>query len=141
MGFPASGIEAAWRNHIDEVCVCFLNLHPLLKCVNFQVASMLDKYHGFENTLIFNLSDRKYNYEKFKNQIVEVGFPDHYSPPLHVLFHIVLQINRWITADPKHVAVVHCMVTISLLIFILFFLVFHHFVSLLYVASAHVNYI
>ncbi len=83
---------------------------------------MLDKYHGFENTLIFNLSDRKYDYDKFKNQIVEVGFPDHYSPPLHVLFHIVLQINRWLAADPKHVAVVHCVVSSKSISFGKFFI-------------------
>jgi protein-tyrosine phosphatase len=90
MGFPASGIEAAWRNHIDEV------------------ADMLNRYHGIDNTLIFNLSDRSYDYEKFGNRIVEVGFPDHYSPPLEVLCQTVLAIDSWLRSNPRHVAVVHC---------------------------------
>ena len=88
---------------------------------------MLHRYHSLNNILIFNLSDRKsvsrlrshseahrlcgrYNYEKFHNQIVEFGFPDHYSPPLDVLFQIVLAIDNWVKSSPKHVAVVHCMV-------------------------------
>lgn len=88
---------------------------------------MLHRYHSLNNILIFNLSDRKsvprlrcpfessllsgrYDYEKFRNQIVEFGFPDHYSPPLDVLFQIVLAIDNWVKSSPKHVAVVHCMV-------------------------------
>lgn len=71
---------------------------------------MLHKRHTFQHTLIFNLSDRKYDYEKFDNKIVEVGFPDHYSPPLDVLMDIVLRIEKWIRDNPRNVAVVHCVV-------------------------------
>jgi hypothetical protein len=67
MAFPAKGFEATWRNKIDNV------------------AEMLVRYHH-QNFMIWNLSGRGYDYDKFNNQILEFGFPDHHSPPLHMLF-------------------------------------------------------
>jgi len=51
MGFPASGVEGVFRNHIDEVC------------------RLLKERHG-NNYLIWNLSERAYDYKKFDNQIL-----------------------------------------------------------------------
>jgi hypothetical protein len=51
MGFPASGIESAWRNHIDDV------------------AYMLEQHHH-GCYMIFNLSDKRYDYSKFANNSV-----------------------------------------------------------------------
>lgn len=39
-----------------------------------------DKY------LIINLSNRKYDYKKFKNQVLEYKWEDHHSPAMNVLF-------------------------------------------------------
>ena len=89
MAMPADGLEAAWRNHIDDV------------------ARMLTKYHG-SDFLIINLSEKAYNYNLFANQILEYGFPDHFNPPLALLTKIVLVMDKWIRASPKHVAVIHC---------------------------------
>ena len=50
MGFPASGVEATYRNSIDNV------------------SSFLRERHGL-NYLVFNLSERKYDYTKFNNQV------------------------------------------------------------------------
>ena len=51
MGFPASGIESAWRNHIDDV------------------ANMLNEYHK-DHYLIWNLSDKRYDYSKFEDNVL-----------------------------------------------------------------------
>mmetsp|Transcript_35767 Transcript_35767/g.89747 ORF Transcript_35767/g.89747 Transcript_35767/m.89747 type:complete len:867 (-) Transcript_35767:163-2763(-) len=89
MGFPARGIEAAWRNHISDV------------------AAMLAHYHG-TNYMIWNLSDRVYDYSKFNHQLFEFGFPDHHNPPLDMLFRILLSMGDWLKLDALNVAVVHC---------------------------------
>lgn len=91
MAYPASGIEAVWRNHIDDV------------------ADMLKTYHE-GHYKIWNLSERTYDYSKFDNQTVDFGFPDHHSPPLKMLFEIVWSMYEWLRADKHHVAAVHCMV-------------------------------
>lgn len=91
MAFPASGIEAVWRNHIDDV------------------AEMLKTYHD-GHYKIWNLSERTYDYSKFDNQTVDFGFPDHHSPPLKMLFEIVWSMYEWLRSDKHHVAAVHCMV-------------------------------
>eukprot|EP01114_Cavostelium_apophysatum_P012428 TRINITY_DN2776_c0_g1_i1.p1 TRINITY_DN2776_c0_g1~~TRINITY_DN2776_c0_g1_i1.p1 ORF type:complete len:738 (+),score=207.67 TRINITY_DN2776_c0_g1_i1:213-2216(+) len=90
MGFPSSGIESLWRNSIGEVC-------------NF-----LKKYHG-DHFMIWNLSGRSYNYERFNNQILDFPFPDHHSPPLEMLFKIILSMHSYLSSNPENVAVVHCM--------------------------------
>jgi len=89
MSFPAAGIEAAWRNHIDHV-------------VNF-----LKKAHG-QNFMIWNLSERTYDFDKFDNQILHLPFPDHHPPPLTRLFQIVQTTDNWIRADKRNVCVIHC---------------------------------
>lgn len=52
MSFPASGIEMMYRNNINEV------------------AAFLDEKHP-NSYLIFNLSNRKYDYKKFHNMVIE----------------------------------------------------------------------
>ena len=89
MAIPASGIESTWRNNIDEV------------------VAMLNTYHA-ENFMIWNLSELTYNYDKFQNCVIEMGFPDHHNPPLDMLFQIIVTIEKWLSADAEHVAIVHC---------------------------------
>src|SRR3989338_174000 len=88
MAMPADGLEAAWRNHVEDV------------------AAMLTKYHGSQ-FLIINLSEKAYNYSHFANQILEYGFPDHFNPPLALLTKIVVVMDKWLRADRNHVAVIH----------------------------------
>jgi len=90
MGFPSSGIESLWRNSVNEVC------------------DFMKEYHQ-NDFMIWNLSGRKYDYDKFNNQILDFGFPDHHSPPLELLFKIVLSISSYLQANPDNVAVAHCM--------------------------------
>ena len=60
MAMPADGLEATWRNHIEDV------------------AGMLTKYH-LQQFLIINLSEKAYNYSKFANQILECVFHQNHS--------------------------------------------------------------
>ena len=50
MAFPASGFESVYRNKIEDV------------------SKFIKEKHG-SNFLIINLSDRKYDYTKFDNQV------------------------------------------------------------------------
>lgn len=59
--------------------------------------------------MIWNLSEREYDYGKFDNQLQDFGFPDHHSPPLDMLFKIILSMDNWLRASKDNVAVVHCM--------------------------------
>jgi protein-tyrosine phosphatase len=85
---------------------------------------MLKDNHG-DNFMIYNLSERPYDYGKFNNQVRSstteyllilykvhewCGFPDHHAPPLAKLFQILKSIHSWLLADPKNVVVVHCLV-------------------------------
>jgi phosphatidylinositol-3,4,5-trisphosphate 3-phosphatase/dual-specificity protein phosphatase PTEN len=88
MGFPASGLESAWRNHIDDVAKFLKTSHP-------------------NSFMIWNLSEREYDYGKFDNQLQDFGFPDHHSPPLDMLFKIILSMDNWLRAGKDNVAVVH----------------------------------
>lgn len=90
MAFPAEGVERAYRNDIDEV------------------VKLLEQEHG-EHYLIFNLSQRPYDYAKFKNRVVDwCGFPDHHNPPLALLFRTLKALFEFLVADNKNVVVIHC---------------------------------
>jgi len=69
MSFPASGFEQTYRNKIDDV------------------ASFLESKHK-DHYLIFNLSNRKYDYKKFNNKVIDYPWEDHHSPALSVLFEV-----------------------------------------------------
>lgn len=75
MSFPASGIESAYRNHIDEV------------------ANLLNLKHK-ANYLVFNLSGRVYDFSRFNNNVLSFQWEDHHSPPIHVLFQCCEEIHR-----------------------------------------------
>ncbi|EGC40549.1 hypothetical protein DICPUDRAFT_25009 [Dictyostelium purpureum] len=91
MSFPADGVESAYRNSI------------------YDVSKMLNENHK-NNYLIYNLSERKYDYSLFNKSVVDwCGFPDHHAPPLGLLFKIVKTIYDWLGKDPLNVVIVHCM--------------------------------
>jgi protein-tyrosine phosphatase len=59
--------------------------------------------------MIWNLSEREYDYSAFDNRILDFPFPDHHPPPLDLLFTIMQSMESWLKSEPKSVAVVHCM--------------------------------
>lgn len=69
MAFPADGVESTYRNNIDGT--------GHMDSTNFaDVAQLLRSKHS-DNFMIYNLSERKYDYTKFNNQVHEwCGFPD-----------------------------------------------------------------
>src|SRR3989338_1175279 len=89
MATVGEGLESVWRNHIDNVA-----------------RFLTEKHEG--RYLIFNLSEKSYDYSKFNNAVMEFGFPDHHPPPLSMLFQCMVSMDSWLQADPLNVAVVHC---------------------------------
>ncbi|KAL0488869.1 phosphatidylinositol-trisphosphate 3-phosphatase [Acrasis kona] len=87
MGFPGDGIEGMYRNNGAEVA-------RFLK----------EKHDG--HYMIWNLSEKHYSHEKFDNQVLEFGFPDHHNPPLDLLFQICKSMDSWLKADQQNVAIV-----------------------------------
>eukprot|EP00794_Sanderia_malayensis_P017358 gene17358-19092_t len=89
MSFPASGLDAAYRNS------------------SIDIAIMLQEKHG-NNYRVFNVSERRYDISKLNNQVLDLGWPDHLAPPLERLISIINSIDSWLSADDHNVAVVHC---------------------------------
>jgi phosphatidylinositol-3,4,5-trisphosphate 3-phosphatase/dual-specificity protein phosphatase PTEN len=70
---------------------------------------LLDESHA-EHYLVFNLSQRVYDYEKFHGRVVDwCGFPDHHGAPLPLLIRTVKAMHEFLMADPRNVVVVHCL--------------------------------
>jgi hypothetical protein len=90
MSFPASSIEAMYRNQIKDV------------------AKFLNERHG-NGYMIYNLSEREYDQSLFDYRVVSAGWPDHMTAPLHVYIEICHAIDSWLASDKSRVAVVHCL--------------------------------
>lgn len=87
MSFPASGFEQWYRNNITSVAKFLEERHP-----------------GWHK--IYNLSNRSYNYQKFKGEVVTYEWEDHHAPPLIMLFKIWADMYSYLM-DPQNVVVVH----------------------------------
>jgi hypothetical protein len=55
-----------------------------------------------------NASERLYDGNMFDGRVLDVGFPDHYAPPLDHLWMICRSMDAWLAADAKNVVAVHC---------------------------------
>ena len=89
MSFPASGMESCYRNKIGEV------------------ANFLDTKHPGHYKII-NLSNRKYDYGKFKGKVDSYWWEDHHAPEMTVIFEIWYEIYSYVNKSPDNVAVIHC---------------------------------
>jgi len=89
MGLPSSGVEGQYRNHVNAV------------------SRMLNKYHA-NHYMIWNLSQKTYDYKKFNDQVLDFGWPDHHPPPLDLIFQCCQSMAGWLKADPENTAFVHC---------------------------------
>jgi len=90
MGFPSSGTEASYRNPMPEVQRFFETRHA-----------------GVYK--IYNLcSERSYDKSCFGGSCATYGFEDHNPPPLDLIQRCCKDIHDFLTADPKHVAAIHC---------------------------------
>lgn len=89
MGLPAEGVQKLYRNDINEV------------------ARFLNEKHK-DHYLIFNLSQIRYNFKKFNEQVIDFGFPDHHPPELRNLFVLCSSMKKYLDANSENVVVVHC---------------------------------
>lgn len=58
--------------------------------------------------MVFNLSERLYDPSLFEYRVLDMGFPDHYAPPLEVAWALCRSMDGWLAADPQNVVAVHC---------------------------------
>ena len=75
------------------------------------VYSALLKKRFPDRFMVWNLSEKTYDYSYFEDQVIEFRFPGYPAPPMDKIFSICNSIHGWLQADPKNVAVVHCMVS------------------------------
>eukprot|EP01120_Amphizonella_sp_Union-15-10_P011593 TRINITY_DN4958_c0_g1_i1.p1 TRINITY_DN4958_c0_g1~~TRINITY_DN4958_c0_g1_i1.p1 ORF type:complete len:136 (+),score=4.91 TRINITY_DN4958_c0_g1_i1:60-467(+) len=90
MGYPASGVEATYRNSLTSVAEMLNTKHP-------------DSY------LVFNLSERPYDSTLLNGKVLDIGFPDHHAPPISLIFKLMMLIHSWLTFKSDNVVVVHCL--------------------------------
>jgi hypothetical protein len=94
MGWPATGLEGAYRNPADRVNE-FLHQEANDRGIHFK---------------IYNLTDRQYPQAQFNDIPVEqFGFPDHHPPSLELLLQILKSMCEWLAADPSNSVVAHCL--------------------------------
>ncbi|KAF8899795.1 hypothetical protein CPB84DRAFT_1836771 [Gymnopilus junonius] len=92
MGYPASGIEALYRNSRHDA------------------KRFLEHRHG-KNYWVFNfcpLKENSYDPETFDGRVSRYPFPDHHAPPLALIPLAVREIRTWLQGSSDRVAVLHC---------------------------------
>lgn len=89
MGFPCSGISAAWRNPQSEV------------------ERFLSWAH--EDFRIFNLcSEQSYQQNGFPEETMHFPSPDHCPVQLSMLYRLCQELESWLRGGEKRVAALHC---------------------------------
>eukprot|EP01116_Phalansterium_solitarium_P018297 TRINITY_DN4807_c0_g2_i1.p1 TRINITY_DN4807_c0_g2~~TRINITY_DN4807_c0_g2_i1.p1 ORF type:complete len:535 (-),score=126.41 TRINITY_DN4807_c0_g2_i1:503-2107(-) len=90
MGFPSEKMEGVYRNPMKEVY------------------RFLEQFHQ-DHYRVYNLcSERSYDAEKFHNRVGIYPFDDHNAPPFDLLYKFCVDVDNWLKADDKNVAVIHC---------------------------------
>ncbi|CAM9356971.1 unnamed protein product [Chrysoparadoxa australica] len=86
-----------------------LGVGPTPQGNDIQVVSALLQYRHKGHFMIWNVSEESYDYSLFEDQVLELQFPGHPSPPLGMLFKMASSIESWLAADPINIAVIHCL--------------------------------
>jgi len=90
MGFPASNVEALYRNRLEDVQQFFEERHK-------------DHYK------LYNLcSERSYDHQKFQNRVASYPFDDHNPPEFNMMKPFCEDVDRWLKENERNIAVVHC---------------------------------
>ncbi|KAL3775396.1 hypothetical protein ACHAW5_009953 [Stephanodiscus triporus] len=72
------------------------------------IGHMLRKRHG-GRYMVWNLSEVEYDASMLDDQVLTYKFPGSPSPPLGLLLKLLMSMESWLKADPRNVAVVHCL--------------------------------
>ncbi|ELP85144.1 phosphatidylinositol-3,4,5-trisphosphate 3-phosphatase TPTE2, putative [Entamoeba invadens IP1] len=90
MGYPAFGMEAYYRNDMNDVSEFLNQRHP-------------------GHYKVYNLTENPYDAKPFHDNVKWYPFPDHHNPTLIVLCHIIEDMASYYYSDPSNVVVVHCL--------------------------------
>ncbi|XP_019378359.1 PREDICTED: tensin-1 [Gavialis gangeticus] len=71
-----------------------------------RVAHMLRSKHG-HSYLLFNLSERRHDISQLHAKVLDFGWPDLHTPALEKICSICKAMDTWLSADPRHVVVLH----------------------------------
>ena len=89
MSLPGEGLHKIYRNSISDV------------------AKFLNKKHC-GCYLVLNLSGIRYDYEKFRGNVIDFEWVDHYPPQVEVLFAACKSMHGFLAKDQRNVIVVNC---------------------------------
>ncbi|CAG0914083.1 unnamed protein product [Notodromas monacha] len=92
MSYPAEGLESASadRNHVEDV------------------RNLLDARHG-PHYAVYNISGRSYASSKFPAKVYDCGWTPGRVPSLSQLFSLCESMFSYLSQDPKHTCVIHCL--------------------------------
>ena len=90
MSFPGEGLGSLFRNPIGEVSFFLQTFHR-------------GRY------IVVNLSEKKYDFTKFDNNVRMVDWLDHNAYPVLPLAELIFDLLEHMLDDPEQVIVVHCL--------------------------------
>jgi hypothetical protein len=93
MAFPATGVEATYRNDAAQVRTFLAEKHP-------------------SKWMLFNLSTRSYDKSGFQGKVSDLGWPEDEAPSLTQLLTFCTTLDDWLMMERQHVAAVHCLVCV-----------------------------
>lgn len=89
MSIPGEGLSKLFRNNLNIV------------------SEFLESHHR-SHYQIYNLSGIHYAYDKFDEQVKEFPWPDHYPPPIELLFKACKSIETWLNDSVLNIIAVNC---------------------------------
>ena len=109
MDYSVESLRWVFRQLSSKVSIgTALTMYVVFKNLYLKVSRLLDSKHG-KHYLVFNLSDRDYDYSYFGNRVIVCGFPDHHSPPIALMWAIYSFIDLWMAVSPDNVISAHCL--------------------------------
>lgn len=62
---------------------------------------------------LFNLSERRHDISQLHAKVLDFGWPDLHTPALEKICSICKAMDTWLSADPRHVVVLHNRVSVG----------------------------
>lgn len=90
MGFPATGLEGQYRNHMKDVKRFMKERHK-------------------DNFKVYNLcSEREYDPSEFEGRVSVFPFEDHQAPPFESILPFCQDVEQWLSENEENVCAIHC---------------------------------